>query len=47
MTYSKTINDNFIFSICAILIYLRHDGLQFITHLDMKLKYDPFTIIHN
>ena len=33
MTYSKAINNNFIFSICAspviLLINLGHDGMQF------------------
>ena len=37
MTYSKAINNNFIFSICAsrviLLINLGHDGVQFITNL--------------
>ena len=37
MTYSKAINNNFIFSICAsrviLLINLGHDGIQFIIHL--------------
>ena len=36
-TYSKAINDNFIFSICAsrviLLINLGHDGVQFATNL--------------
>ena len=37
MTYSKAININFIFSICAsrviLLINLGHDGVQFVTNL--------------
>ena len=37
MTYSKAIDNNFIFSICAswviLLINLGHDGVQFIIHL--------------
>ena len=37
MTYSKPINNNFIFSICAsreiLLIYLGHDSVQFVIHL--------------
>ena len=37
MTYSKAINNNFIFSICAsrviLLINLGHDGVQFVIHL--------------
>ena len=41
MTYSKAIDNNFIFSICAswviLIINLGHDGVQFIT-----IKYDLF-----
>ena len=37
MTYSKAIDNNFIFSICAswvvLLINLGHDGVQFVTNL--------------
>ena len=37
MTYSKTINNNFIFSICTarviLLINLGHDGVQFVINL--------------
>ena len=37
MTYSKPINNNFIFSICTsrviLLIHFGHDGVQFITNL--------------
>ena len=37
MTYSKAINNNFIFSICAsrviLLINLGHDGVQFVINL--------------
>ena len=37
MTYSKAINNNFIFSICAsrvtLLINFGHDGVQFVTNL--------------
>ena len=37
MTYSKAIDNNFIFSICAsrviLLINLRHDAVQFVTNL--------------
>ena len=37
MTFSKAIDNNFIFSICAsrviLVINLGHDGVQFITNL--------------
>ena len=42
MTYSKAINNNFMFSICAprviILINLGHDGVQFVIHLFIPLS---------
>ena len=54
MTYSKAINNHFIFSICAsrviLLIYLGHDGLQFVTNLFippfLPQKWDKWLNLH-